>query len=198
MSRSGGLWGPGGQHQHDVGGHESPYSTALVSVSVRFSAISGGAAGGDISLAAGWLDLLLMGPGALAQDTPEDIAKKDLPKKATCVVCASNGEGHGEEKPAAGVRYKGKSYFFCNAREAVTFKQDPEAFMPPVLPRPRTTLPAERPPARRYETRTPATWNHRPNRRNQPSTSPLRHERLAPARPGLNADSLAVKQAPGW
>jgi peroxiredoxin/YHS domain-containing protein len=79
--------------------------------------------------------LLMMAAGALAQDTPEDITRKDLPKKATCLVCAANGEGHGEEKPAAGVRYKGKSYFFCNVKEAVTFKQDPEAFMPPVLPR---------------------------------------------------------------
>src|SRR5256885_16936351 len=54
----------------------SPYSTALVSVSVRFSAISGGAAGGDISLAAGWLDLLLMGPGLRASG----IADEALPQ----------------------------------------------------------------------------------------------------------------------
>ena len=67
---------------------------------------------------------------------PEEIAKKDLPKKAVCFVCSANGETHGEEKPAAGARYKGKTYYFCNEKEAVAFKQDPEAYMPPVLPRP--------------------------------------------------------------
>ena len=51
--------------------------------------------------------LLLMNICAFAQDTPEDIAKKDLPKKARCVVCDQGGAGHGEEKPAAGVLYKG-------------------------------------------------------------------------------------------
>ena len=86
------------------------------------------------SLFAG-IGLLLIGLAAAAQSTPEEIAKKELPKKAVCVVCAANGEGHGEERPAAGMRYKGRAYFFCSAKEAVTFKQDPEAFMPPVLPR---------------------------------------------------------------
>lgn len=79
--------------------------------------------------------LLLLGIGAQAQDTPQDIDKKDLPKKAPCIVCAQNGEGHDEEKPAGGVRYKGKSYYFCNVAEVKRFKEDPEAFMPPVLPR---------------------------------------------------------------
>jgi peroxiredoxin len=82
------------------------------------------------------IGLLIISMGAMAQGAPEDIAKNELPKKAACVVCAANGEGHGEEKPAAGVRYKGKSYFFCNVKEVATFKQDPEAFMPPILPRP--------------------------------------------------------------
>jgi peroxiredoxin len=44
-------------------------------------------------------------------------------------------EEHGDEKPAAGVRFLGKSYFFCNTKEVAEFKKDPEAFMPPVLPR---------------------------------------------------------------
>jgi peroxiredoxin/YHS domain-containing protein len=77
---------------------------------------------------------------AARQDTPEEIARKELPKTAVCVVCEANGEGHKDEKPAAGVRYKGKSYFFCNAKEVAEFKKDPEAFMPPVLPRPATAL----------------------------------------------------------
>lgn len=69
------------------------------------------------------------------QDKPQDIPKANLPKAAPCVVCTSGGAGHGDEKPAAGVAYKGKSYFFCNAKEVPEFKADPEAFMPPVLPR---------------------------------------------------------------
>ena len=70
------------------------------------------------------------------QDVVVDIPKGELPKAEHCVVCTSNGEDHGTEKPAAGVRYKGKSYFFCNAKEVAAFKKDPESFMPPVLPRP--------------------------------------------------------------
>lgn len=69
------------------------------------------------------------------QDKPQDISKAELPKAAPCVVCSSNGEGHGDEKPAAGVRFLGRSYFFCNTKEVAEFKKDPEAFMPPVLPR---------------------------------------------------------------
>lgn len=72
---------------------------------------------------------------AVAQDKPTDIAKKDLPKEAECIVCTSHGAGHGKEKPAAGVMYKGNAYYFCNAKEVPEFKKDPEAFMPPVLPR---------------------------------------------------------------
>ncbi len=73
--------------------------------------------------------------GVRAQDIPQDIPKKELPKKAVCVVCDFQNNAHGEEKPVAGVRYKGKSYFFCHSAEVSTFKKDPEGFMPPVLPR---------------------------------------------------------------
>ncbi|MGV3617295.1 MAG: redoxin family protein [Fimbriimonas sp.] len=76
------------------------------------------------------------------QDTPQDIPKKDLPKAAVCAICSSNGETHGEEKAAGGVRYGGKSYFFCNASEVAEFKKDPEAYVPPVLPRPAAALKA--------------------------------------------------------
>lgn len=69
------------------------------------------------------------------QDPPVDIPKRELPKKAPCVVCNSMGEQHGDEKPVAGVKYKGTSYFFCNSGEIKTFKSDPEGYMPPVLPR---------------------------------------------------------------
>lgn len=76
----------------------------------------------------------------LPQDQPQDIAKKELPKEAECAVCVATGESHGKEKPAAGVMYKGKSYYFCSGKEVATFKKDPEAFLPPVLPRPMPAL----------------------------------------------------------
>ncbi|MGI8923335.1 MAG: redoxin domain-containing protein [Fimbriimonadales bacterium] len=69
---------------------------------------------------------------AAAQDTPTDIAKKDLPAMAKCLMCTDEGE----EKPAGGLMYKGKAYYFCNANEIKAFKKDPEAYVPPVLPRP--------------------------------------------------------------
>ena len=73
---------------------------------------------------------------AAAQDTPQDIAKKDLPKSAICSVCTAKGAGHDEEKPAAGVMYKGKAYYFCNAKEAPEFKKNPDMFVPLALPMP--------------------------------------------------------------
>ena len=68
------------------------------------------------------------------QDKPQDIAKKDLPKAAECVVCSAQGGAHGEEKPAGGVKYKGKSYFFCNSKEIPTFKANPDMYLPLELP----------------------------------------------------------------
>lgn len=75
-------------------------------------------------------------PALARQDTPQAIAKGDLPKSAVCTVCAAMGTGHDEEKPAAGMRYKGKNFYFCNAKEIAEFKKDPDSFLPPVLPRP--------------------------------------------------------------
>lgn len=71
-----------------------------------------------------------------SQADVEEIAKSSLPAKGVCVVCTSSGEDHGMEKVAAGVRFRGKEYYFCNAKELPRFKADPEAFLPPVLPRP--------------------------------------------------------------
>jgi peroxiredoxin/YHS domain-containing protein len=73
---------------------------------------------------------------AIAQDAPVDIPKKELPKKAICVICSAHGSGEGEEKAAAGVRYKGKAFYFCNTSEVAQFKKDPESWMPLPLPRP--------------------------------------------------------------
>lgn len=78
--------------------------------------------------------MVLVAMAGLGQDTPQDIAKKDLPKLAPCVVCNANGETHGDEKPAAGVKFKGANYFFCNAKEVATFKSSPEMYTPLVLP----------------------------------------------------------------
>src|SRR4051812_2214381 len=80
--------------------------------------------------------LFLLGIPAFAQDTPRDIPKNELPNSAVCTVCTANGNAHGPEKPAAGVRYKGNTFYFCNAKEVATFKNDPDSFLPPVLPRP--------------------------------------------------------------
>lgn len=70
------------------------------------------------------------------QDKPTEIPKAELPKEAECHICSSSGEGHGPEKPAAGVKYKGKTYFFCSKKEFAAFRADPEFYAIPDLPRP--------------------------------------------------------------
>ena len=72
---------------------------------------------------------------AMAQEAVRDIPKSELPQTAICLVC-----NEGEEKAAAGVTYKGKAYYFCNPTEAKNFKKDPEAFIPPLLPRPAPSI----------------------------------------------------------
>jgi thiol-disulfide isomerase/thioredoxin len=78
---------------------------------------------------------LVLSLALTVQDKPVDIPKAQLPKAAECVVCSANGAGHEEEKPAAGVTYKGKPYYFCNAKEVAEFKKDPESWIPLPLPR---------------------------------------------------------------
>lgn len=74
---------------------------------------------------------------AFLQDTPVQLPKAELPKEAQlCAVCEADGVGHGAERAAAGVRYKGSVYFFCNTGEVSKFLKDPAAYLPPVLPRP--------------------------------------------------------------
>lgn len=80
---------------------------------------------------------LTLGIVLIQQTEPiRDIPKEALPAVAHCVVCVANGNDHGEEKPVAGVVYNGKNYYFCNKSEIKSFKEDPEGFLPPVLPRP--------------------------------------------------------------
>lgn len=73
---------------------------------------------------------------ALAQDKPQDIAKKELPKEAECTVCVAQGTGEEAEKPAAGVMYKGKPYYFCSVKEVKVFKENPDFYLPLALPMP--------------------------------------------------------------
>jgi thiol-disulfide isomerase/thioredoxin len=80
------------------------------------------------------ISLAVLAIGAFAQDKPEPIAKKDLPKLAECTVCIAHGTPMGMEKPAAGVNYKGKAYYFCNAKEVSEFAKSPDMFIPLELP----------------------------------------------------------------
>src|SRR5688572_11718521 len=74
---------------------------------------------------------------ALAQDAPVEIPKAELPKKAVCAICT----GEGEEAVNAGIRYKGKNFYFCEVKEIELFRADPDAYVAPVLPRPAGALP---------------------------------------------------------
>lgn len=71
---------------------------------------------------------------AIKQDSPVEIPKAELPKAAVCMVCRANGSGEAEEKPVAGVRFKGKEFYFCNKSEVEVFKQNPNLYIPLVLP----------------------------------------------------------------
>ena len=60
--------------------------------------------------------------------------KGALPTKAQCFICMQNGETE-LEKPAGGVAYKEKTYYFCNKAELDAFINDPEAYIPAPVPR---------------------------------------------------------------
>lgn len=60
----------------------------------------------------------------------------EAPKKAICPVCAVHeGESEPEAVKATAV-YKGQTYGFCSDKCKTTFEEYPEAYVPPVLPRP--------------------------------------------------------------
>lgn len=83
------------------------------------------------------LAFVLLGSAlASAQDKPQPIAKKDLPQSAVCAVCVVAGTMMEAAKPSSGVMYKGKPYYFHGKEMRAAFLHDPEAFVPPVLPRP--------------------------------------------------------------
>lgn len=77
---------------------------------------------------------------ALAQDAPVEIPKPELPAKAECAVCVAVGSGYGVERVAAGFRYQGKNLYLCNSAEAKRLKENPDAYLPPILPRPMPEL----------------------------------------------------------
>lgn len=72
---------------------------------------------------------------AVAQERPEQIDKKDLPKTAVATFCGTEGKTE-LERPNVGYRYKGKSYYFCDQPATKAFLKDPEGFLPLPLPRP--------------------------------------------------------------
>lgn len=74
---------------------------------------------------------------AFAQDKPQAIDKKDLPKTAVATFCGADGKTE-MEKPSVGYRFKGKSYYFCDKAAIDAFLKDPIGFLPPALPRPMT------------------------------------------------------------
>ena len=63
-------------------------------------------------------------------------AQADAPKKALCPVCKVH-EGEADPEPVkATSAYKGQTYGFCSETCKKTFDEYPEAYVPPVLPRP--------------------------------------------------------------
>ena len=60
----------------------------------------------------------------------------DTPQKALCSVCKVH-EGETEPEPVKATSvYKGQTYGFCSEKCKQTFDEYPEAYIPPVLPRP--------------------------------------------------------------
>ncbi len=77
--------------------------------------------------------LALAGPGPARA---EEGAAQEPPAKALCPVCrVHEGESELEEVEASAV-YRGQTFHFCSERCRDLFHQDPEAYLPPVLPRP--------------------------------------------------------------
>ena len=64
------------------------------------------------------------------------VASAAAPKTAVCSVCrVHEGESEPEAVKATSV-YKGETYGFCSEKCKTTFDEYPEAYLPPVLPRP--------------------------------------------------------------
>ena len=63
-------------------------------------------------------------------------AETQIPAKALCSVCALKGGETELEKVKAHSEHDGKAYYFCSENCKIEFDSDPEAYLPPVFPRP--------------------------------------------------------------
>ncbi len=58
------------------------------------------------------------------------------PKEAVCAVCRVHEGTTAPEKVVAFSEYQGATHYFCSKKCKESFDSDPEAYLPPVLPRP--------------------------------------------------------------
>ncbi len=63
-------------------------------------------------------------------------AAAQLPQEAICSVCRVNEGETGPEKVVDMSEYLGEKFYFCSKKCQGLFDADPEAYTPPVLPRP--------------------------------------------------------------
>lgn len=63
-------------------------------------------------------------------------AVSQTPEKAICAVCRITEGATAPEKVVASSTHQGATYYFCSKKCQEEFDTDPEAYLPPVLPRP--------------------------------------------------------------
>lgn len=63
-------------------------------------------------------------------------AASQTPEKAICAVCRITEGATAPEKVVASSAHQGVTYYFCSKKCQEEFDADPEAYLPPVLPRP--------------------------------------------------------------
>ncbi|MCH8293246.1 YHS domain-containing protein [Candidatus Poribacteria bacterium] len=80
--------------------------------------------------------LILFSLSVLHADTSSE--KEESSEKPACAVCTANGNPMKVRNLDLWSKHNGKTYYFCNEDCKAKFNQNPEAYMPPVLPR---TLP---------------------------------------------------------
>ena len=83
-----------------------------------------------------FLILFLIGFSPFILYAEETVEKEKNPEKPVCAVCASQGNLMEAENLDLRSKYKGETYYFCNEGCKVKFDEDPEVYLPPVLPRP--------------------------------------------------------------
>ena len=83
-----------------------------------------------------FLALLMMNFNLLILQAEEAPEKEEASEKHVCAVCTAQGNEMEVENLNLKSLYKGETHYFCNEACKVKFDKDPQAFMPPVLPRP--------------------------------------------------------------